>query len=250
MYKNNEIFDNLMELEQEDFNQAETTIGEIQNDILQRIHNQNVLDNEINDSILDPKSDTFISIIKNNVNFCINELKDVNETMGKISSQKSTELFFRKSENIKLLSQYMSKVASVNQKTLDLLILLLGAGSKISENYDTILSTIEELGTLNNGEAEVLNYLLKVKKMVSEIHDNDLKMKQVLEESNSAKEVVENSIVKLTKEINESEKSRKTIESKCIKLQKQLKFNNLYIGICLLLIITLSIFVGVKFHVF
>ena len=250
MYKDNEILDDLFEIEVEDVTQDEATIDDIQNDILQRIQNQTLLNDEMNEAILDPKSDTFISIIKDNVNFCINELKDVNDAMSKISNQKNTELFFRKSENIKLLSQYMSKVASVNQKTLDLLILLLGAGSKISENYDTILSTIDELGTLSNGEAEVLNYLLKVKKMVFEIRDNDLRMKQVIEESSYAKEVVENSIVKFNKEIKESEKSRKTLESKCVKLQKQLKFNNLYIGACLLLIIILAIFIGVKFYVF
>jgi hypothetical protein len=159
-------------------------------------------------------------------------------------------LFFRKSENIKLLSQYMSKVASVNQKTLDLLILLLGASGRISEEYETILATIDELGSLNGNEAQVLNYLLKVKKMVNEIHDSDTKMTQIIEDTKRAKESVNEALDKINQEVKESEKSRKIVESKCIKLQKQIKFNNLYIGICLLMIIVLSVFIGFKFYVF
>jgi len=198
---------------------------------------------------LDPKSSEFINIIKDNVNFCVNELKDVDEAMNKISSQKNSELFFRKSESIKILSEYMSKMSVVNQKTLDLLILLLGASGKISDEYDLIIKTIDELGELNNGEEEVLKYLLKVKNMVYEIRDNDTRLKQVIEDNAKTIEIVSHADEEFKKEIKENEKSRKTIESKCNKLQKRITLNNIYIGICLLIIIALSIFVGVKFYV-
>lgn len=199
---------------------------------------------------LDPKSNEFITIIKDNVNFCVNELKDVDEAMHKISSQKNSELFFRKSESIKILSEYMSKMAVVNQKTLDLLILLLGASGKISDEYETILNTIDELSELNNGEAEVLKYLLKVKNMVYEIKDNDSRLRQVMEDNAKTKEIVLHADEAFKKEIKENQKSRKTLESKCNKLQKRITLNNIYIGICLLIIIALTIFVGVKFYVF
>lgn len=249
----NNIVEDLIEIEEDiasDDDISSLSIHDAQNAIINQFKKENLISNDINSTLLDPKNEGFITIIKDNVNYCVNELKEVNIAMNKISNQKNTELFFRKSENIKLISQYMSKVATVNQKTLDLLILLLGASSKISDDYETILSTIDELGSLNNGEAEVLNYLLKVKKMVYEIRDNDLRMKKVIEDNNQTKDTVIKAEEKIIQEIKESEKSRKIIESKCIKLQRQMKFNNLYIGICLLLIIILAIFMGLKFYVF
>lgn len=225
----------------------ELSLEETQNKILNELKKDNLIDYELNSSILDPKNDTFVSIIRDNVNFCVDELKEVNLAMDKISNQKNTELFFRKSENIKLLSQYMSKMANVNQKTLDLLILLLGASGKISEEYETILATLDELGELNNGEAEVLNYLLKVKNMIHEIRDNDTKMKQILIDNQATKEIVTHADEAFKKEIEESQKSRKLIESKCNRLQKRIRLNNLYIGFCLLLIIALSVFISIKF---
>ena len=198
---------------------------------------------------LDPKSNEFVSIIKDNVHFCVDELKAIDEAMQKIGSQKNSELFFRKSENIKLLSQYMSKMATVNQKTLDLLILLLGASGKISDDYEIIMNTIDELTELNNGEAEVLKYLVKVKQMVYEIRDNDTKLKQVMEDNAKTIEIVSHADEAFKQEIKESEKSRKTIISKCNKLQKRITLNNVYIGICLLIIIALAVFIGIKFYV-
>lgn len=234
----------------EEVNETPVSLEDAQNRIVSMMKKENLIDDKLSNTVIDPKSDTFVSIIKDNVNYCVDELKDINDAMKKISSQKNSEMFFRKSENIKLLSQYMSKMATVNQKTLDLLILLLGASGKISDEYETILTTIDELGELNSGEAEVLNYLLKVKNMVHEIKDNDTKMKQLLLDNQNTKEFVNHADENFKKEIEESQKARKTIDSKCNRLQKRIKLNNLYIGFCLLLIITLSIFVGVKFYVF
>lgn len=235
--------------EEEVIQEDTLTLEEVQNSIINSIKNQDLLDYEINSAILDPKNDTFIAIIKDNVNFCVNELKEVDIAMNKINSQKGSELFFKKSENIKTLSQYMARVATVNQKTLDLLILLLGSSGKISEEYETILSTIDEMGALSNGETEVLNYLLKVKKMVFEIRDNDQKIQQIISDTNETKEIVNKLQDKLINEIKQSEKSRKILESKFVRLQRKLKLNNLYIGLCFLVIIALATFIGIKFYV-
>ena len=228
-------------------NKDEQVINEEDFRVVKQLKDQEVIG--VDDIPLDPKSNEFISLIKENVSFCVNELKDVDIAMNKISSQKNSELFFRKSESIKILSEYMSKMAVVNQKTLDLLVLLLGASGKMSDEYENIMNTIDELSELNNGEAEVLKYLLKVKNMVYEIRDNDTRLKKVLEDNAKTLEFIENADKEFKKEIKESKKSRKTIESKCNKLQRKLTLNNIYIGICLLIIIGLCIFVGIKFYV-
>ena len=232
-----------------DFSEFDNSLESAQQRIVEKFRQDNLINDEINNALLDPKKDSFIEIIKDNVNFCVDELRQVEEAMQKINNQRNSEMFFRKSENIKLLSQYMSKVASVNQKTIDLIILLLGANGKISDEYENIIDTIEELGKLNNGEAEVLNYLVKVKRMINEIHDNDSRLKQVLEDNTKTREIVDHADESFKKEVEESEKSRKLVESKCNRLAKRIALNNLYITICLLLLIGLGIFIGVKFYV-
>lgn len=241
------IIDELLGLNEEI--QIDDELEKEQKRIIRELRNDNIITSNISNMTLDVRNESFVSLIKDNVSFCVDELKKVNVAMDKINSQKNSEMFFKKSENIKLISQYVSKMAIVNQKTLDLLILLLGASGKISDEYDTIISTIDELGKLNNGEAEVLNYLVKIKKMIFEIHDNETKLKEVLEDNAKTKEVVLNADKEFKKEIEESLKTRKLIESKCNRLQKRVRMNNLYIGVCLLLIIAIIIFVGVKFYV-
>lgn len=226
----------------------EQVINEEDFRIVKELKEQNIIG--VDEIPLDPKSNEFITIIKDNVNFCVKELKDVDVAMNKISSQKNSELFFRKSESIKILSEYMSKMAVVNQKTLDLLVLLLGASGKVSDEYETIMNTIDELSDLNDGEAEVLKYLLKVKKMVYEIRDNDTRLKQVMEDNERTIEIVSKAEETIKKEVKASQKSRKTLESKCNKLQKKITLNNLYIGLCLLIIIALAVFIGLKLYVF
>ena len=246
--KKDYIIDEFLGLNEE--NQLDDALEKEQKRIIRELRNESIITNDVSNVTLDVRNESFVSLIKDNVHFCVEELKDVNEAMQKINSQKNTEMFFKKSENIKLISQYVSKMATVNQKTLDLLILLLGASGKISDDYDTIITTIDELGKLNRGEAEVLNYLVKVKKMIFEIHDNETKLKEVIEDNAKTKEIVTHADEGFKKEIQESEKSRKLVESKCTRLERRVKMNNLYIGICLLLIIALSIFVGIKFYVF
>ena len=70
-----------------------------------------------------------------------------------------------------------------------------------------------------------------------------------MEDNAKTIEIVSTADEGFKKEIKASQKSRRTIESKCNKLQKRITLNNIYIGICLLMIIALAIFVGIKFYV-
>ena len=140
-----------------------------------------IIDNpQTKKEIVDASSSEFINIVKENIDFCAKEIKEVSETMNKIESQKNSESFWKKSENIRTISKHVNKVSEVQQKTLDLLVMFLGASGKMADDYDTILKTIDELGELNGGEQEVLNYLLKVKKMIKEIKNNDERLKQII----------------------------------------------------------------------
>lgn len=131
-------------------------------------------------NMIDINSQEYSTIIRENINFCTKEIKEISVHMEGIEKQKNGESFWKKSENIKTISRYVSRITDVQQKTLDLLVLILGASGKMVDDYDTIMSTIDELSDLNGGEAEVLNYLLKVKKMIKEIKDNDQRLKDIM----------------------------------------------------------------------
>lgn len=131
-------------------------------------------------NLADINSQEYTAIIRDNIQFCTDQIKEISSSMADIEKQKGSESFWKKSENIKTISRYVSKVSDVQQKTLDLLVLLLGASGRMVDDYDTIMQTIDELSELNGGEAEVLNYLLKVKKMIKEIKDNDQRLKDIM----------------------------------------------------------------------
>jgi hypothetical protein len=139
-----------------------------------------VLDIEDKKEIVDASSSEFINIVRDNINLCAKEIKEISETMQQIEGQKNSESFWRKGENIKTISRNVNKMSEVQQKTLDLLVMFLGASGKMADDYDTILKTIDELGEVNGGEVEVLNYLLKIKKMVKEIKNNDERLKSIM----------------------------------------------------------------------
>ncbi|HHU59463.1 TPA: hypothetical protein GXZ34_00865 [bacterium] len=204
-------------------------------------------DENIEINIVDITSEEYTKIIRENLAFCAAEIKEVSATMDEIGSQKGSESFFKKSENIKTISRHVSRVSDIQQKTLDLLVLLIGASGKMVDDYDTIMQTIDELSELNGGEAEVLNYLLKVKGMVKEIKNNNDHLKSVTEQVNFLSERFKEYDIKI-KENNKESLSRIALvnsdmtryKSALKRLEKKINRNSLYIFITMILIIVLG----------
>lgn len=196
--------------------------------------------------VVDASSVEFINIVRDNIDFCAKEIKEVSETMDKIESQKNSESFWKKSENIRTISKYVNKVSEVQQKTLDLLVMFLGASGKMADDYDSILKTIDELGELNGGEAEVLNYLLKVKKMIKEIKNNDERLKAIIYDLEKQKEKT----TKLEKIYNEKleafEKNSKIAHSKVNRLHARCNRQAFALLIAYIAIIALGIIIYIK----
>lgn len=196
--------------------------------------------------IMDASSAEFINIVRDNIDFCSKEIKEISETMGKIETQKATESFWKKSENIKTISKYVSKISDIQQKTLDLLVMFLGASGKMADDYDTILKTIDELGELNGGQTEVLNYLLKVKRMIKEIKNNDERLKAIiydLEEQKKKTIELENNY---NQKLTVYEKESKLAHSKVNRLHAKCNRLSLFILITYILIITLGAIIYFK----
>lgn len=193
------------------------------------------------EEIIDASSSEFINIVRDNINLCAKEIKEVSETMQQIESQKGTESFWKKSENIKTISKHVNKMSEIQQKTLDLLVMFLGASGKMADDYDTILKTIDELGELNGGETEVLNYLLKVKRMIKEIKNNDERLKAIIFDNEKLKKQLEQLDKNYKEKTISYEKNSKIVVSKLQRINARLNRQSFSLLISYILIIALGV---------
>ena len=200
-----------------------------------------IIESNINPNIIDASSSEFINIVRDNIDFCTKEIKEISSTMDKIEAQKNTESFWKKSENIRTISKHVNKMSDIQQKTLDLLVMFLGASGKMADDYDTILKTIDELGELHGGETEVLNYLLKVKRMIKEIKNNDERLKALQFDNELLKKKTEELDKKYKEKTESYEKNSKLTVSKLYRLNTKLNRQSLAIFISYILIIAMAV---------
>lgn len=201
---------------------------------------------ESNQQIVDASSSEFINIVRENINMCAKEIKEVSDTMEKIESQKNSESFWKKGENIKVISKNISKMSEVQQKTLDLLVMFLGASGKMADDYDTILKTIDELGEVNGGEVEVLDYLLKIKKMVKEIKNNDQRLKEIIYDNEQLKTRVDELEKSYSEKVSLYEKASKITSSKIQRLHLRLNRHSFFILLSYIFIVIIGVILYLK----
>jgi len=216
---------------------------ETQEDLIKDVE---VIDIEEKKEIVDASSNEFINIVRENIGMCAREIKEISQTMQKIEDQKNSESFWKKGENIRTISKNVNKMSEIQQKTLDLLVMFLGASGKMADDYDTILKTIDELGEVNGGEVEVLDYLLKIKKMVKEIKNNDERLKEIIFDNEQLKSKVNKLEVTYNEKVTNFEKNSKITISKLNRVDAKTKGLSCFILISYLLIITLGIIIYVK----
>lgn len=241
-------------------NLPEETIDVDSEDIEQPLTDEDIQVIDVEDKkqeIVDAASGEFINIVRDNIQTCTKEIKEISETMQKIETQKNSESFWKKGENIRTISKNVNKMSEVQQKTLDLLVMFLGASGKMADDYDTILKTIDELGELNGGEVEVLNYLLKIKKMVKEIKSNDERLKSIIfdnEQLNKKftnleityKEKFEKLELNYVEKVENYEKNEKIIISKLNRLHRKINRLSFFTFVGYLLLIVIGVIIYLK----
>lgn len=205
-----------------------------------------VVDDEEKKEIVDAASSEFINIVRENINLCAKEIKEISETMQQIEGQKNSESFWRKGENIKTISRNVNKMSEVQQKTLDLLVMFLGASGKMADDYDTIMQTIDELGEVNGGEVEVLDYLLKIKKMVKEIKNNDERLKGIMHDNDQLKEKVAKLEATYKEKVTNFEKNSKITVSKINHIRAKSNQLSFFTLVAYILIIAIGVILYLK----
>lgn len=126
-----------------------------------------------NYEVIEKRTENYLEKIKMALTESSSELADVSKTMGLIQSQGGWNSFWNKGNNIKTISEHINKITTVHQKTLDLIVLLMGGLGQVKGDYNFIIETIEELSKDHDGDIEVLNYLIKMKNAINDLKDRD-----------------------------------------------------------------------------
>ena len=129
--------------------------------------------------------------IRSTIENCTKELQEVSANMSGIKDQEAWKRLWNASSNFENLAEHVDKVTGVQQKSLDLIVMLMGASHKLKDQYEVIIDSIEDLSEINEGNPAVLDYLVKVKNTVKDIKERDELLESLLTFSNDLRDSVE-----------------------------------------------------------
>lgn len=130
--------------------------------------------------------------IQKTIALCADDLKEVGMQMGEIRQQGGWQKFWKAGNNVDSVAGHVAKMSDVQQKSLDLIVLLMGASNKLKEDYGTILESIEDLSQSNGDNPQVLDYLVKVRNTVKDMKDRDSLLESLITYSNDLRDSMEN----------------------------------------------------------
>ena len=129
--------------------------------------------------------------IQEAISKCATDIKHVSQTMVDIQTQGGWDAFWKKSQNIREIADHVNVMTTVQQKSLDLIVLLMGAAGRIKADYDIIIDSIEDLSIQHESDVGVLEYLVKIKRMVRDMKERDSLLESLLTCTNELRDYVE-----------------------------------------------------------
>lgn len=134
---------------------------------------------------------------KSNVDFvrttlaeCSDTLAEISKTMSSIQSQGGWDSFWNRGNNIRQISEYVNKVTTVQRKTLDLVVLLMGGLRNTKRDFHIVMEGIDKLEQKHYGEIEVLEFLVKIKEAITQLKLTEERMDYYSEELQRQREVL------------------------------------------------------------
>ena len=138
-----------------------------------------------------PSAAETTSEIQKTIQASVSELTKVNVSSQQIQAQGGFRTFLKAGRNIQDLAGHLQTVTTVQEKSLDLLVMLLGVSSNLKENYDEILGSIEEASQQHGNDAEVIDYLVKIKRTVRELKERDDLLDSLITYTNDLRQSME-----------------------------------------------------------
>jgi hypothetical protein len=114
-----------------------------------------------------------VNIINDKITNCANLIQDIQRKMNAIETQGGWHKFWNQQGNIDLIVKHVQNLAQVQQDTFDVIILLLAASGNIKNDYDLIVSRIDELSEIQEWCPEAFEYFRKVKSTLDGIKYTD-----------------------------------------------------------------------------
>lgn len=128
----------------------------------------------IEPSVLESKEDKpYANAIKKDIAACTEDLASISRMSMEIKAQGSFESWWNSGPNMRRLAENVAQAASVQQKTINMVVLLMAAAGRMKHDYNTIMESIEQLSQSHSGSVEVLEYLVKVKQTVESMKRRD-----------------------------------------------------------------------------
>jgi hypothetical protein len=128
----------------------------------------------IESSSFDTREDKpYAAAIKQDIKACTEALVSISLISMEIKAQGSVEGWWKSGDNMRRLAETVAQSASVQQKTINMVVLLMAAAGRMKSDYNVIMESIEELSRAHSGSVEVLEYLVKIKQTVTSIKKRD-----------------------------------------------------------------------------
>jgi DNA repair exonuclease SbcCD ATPase subunit len=144
-----------------------------------------------NELITEVNGDSIEEQIRNNIEKCTNDIELVSNKMIEIREQGGWNKFWNKGNNIDELAKYNEKITDIQKRSLDLIILLMGASFRVKRDYNTIIDSIEELTESHPENIEVLKYLNKMKQTILSLKNKSESMENYKNSINKLEKSVE-----------------------------------------------------------
>jgi hypothetical protein len=154
----------------------------------------------------------YVEKIKNTIAACSSDISKISKGASQLNANGGG--LFKKGENIREISGYVVTLSSVQQRTLDMVVLLIGAAGRMKTDYNVILDSIEELSKSHSGSVDVLEYLVKIKNTVNEIKRRDQLLDSLITYSNELRNSIEELNTYFQKEIKSILQSSEELNSK------------------------------------
>lgn len=155
--------------------------------------------------------------IKNKIQSCTDKLNSISVHSKRILIQGGWDAYFNKSNNIRHLAKYVNNVTDVQRETLDLINLLMGASVIMKEDYNFIISVIDELADSNSDNAQILGFLHNIRSSVSSLIKRNEILDSLVTFSNELAETIDKNSEQITDQTEKLEKSLKLVENRFIK---------------------------------
>jgi hypothetical protein len=126
--------------------------------------------------------------VQASIRTCTSDIANVSRIAAEIKSQGGWERYWKKSQNIALLADNVATMSSVQQRMLDMMILLMGAAGRMKSDYNIIIESIEDLSKSHSGTIEVLEYLVKIKNTVEAMKRRDELVESLITYTNSLRD--------------------------------------------------------------